>query len=281
MILNKKLQYIKLFIVPMLFLITLIYSIVTSIVASYSQNWYSFFGQVVLVLVWVFGNISFKKFLKNKVLAIILANVIFQLLLFAHIWIYLFCVMQASGFDFAGYLAFCFVVIGFVAIIIMLCDLVQCVTPINLFKNTIDLSADKISKLDKIFLAIIPVLLAWTLLFGTISISSDIMYLILNFVASIILIAVWIGVRKLLEKYLKDKKSALLISQIIFQVFMLIYVISSILLMVLVSPTSIMGSVYQYVSLIFISIIALMTFVLQNKILNTPKADLTNQSIEN
>lgn len=278
---NKKLQYTKLFIVPMLFLITLIYSIVTSIVASDSQNWYSFFGQVVLVLVWVFGNIGFKKFLKNKVLATILANVIFQLLLFAHIWIYLFCVMQATGFDFAGYLAFCFVAIGFVAVIILLCDLVQCVTPVNLFKNTIDLDADNTSKLNKIFLAIIPILLAWTLLFGTISISSDIMYLILNFVASIILIAVWIGITKLLEKYLKDKKSVLLISQIIFQVFMLIYVISSILLMVLVSPTSIMGCVYQYASLIFISIIALIVFVLQNKMLNTPKADLTNQTLEN
>ena len=66
MFMSKKLQNIHLIIIPILFLITLIYSIVTLCTKRDSQNWYSFVGQIVLVAVWIFANIVLKKVLKNN-----------------------------------------------------------------------------------------------------------------------------------------------------------------------------------------------------------------------
>lgn len=270
MFMSKKLQNIHLIIIPILFLITLIYSIVTLCTKRDSQNWYSFVGQIVLVAVWIFANIGLKKVLKNKAVAIILANVIFQLLLAAHIFIYIITeiIRQALYFEFAEYLFYCYIFISFVAMVIMIYDLIKSVTDINIFKNAINIESEKVKKLNKVFLAIIPTLIVWVLLYSLVMLSFDIMYILLNGLALILIIAIWISMNLFLTKHIKNKKLALIISQIIFQVFLWMCVICFIVLTSLVAEIDIVGCVYLYISFTIISISALVVLMMQLKIQN-------------
>lgn len=268
---EKKLQNIRLAIIPMLFLITFIYSIVTFFAKRDIQNWYSFLGQIVLAAVWIFANLGSKKVLKNKISAIVSANVIFQALLFAHIVIYIFYVsqMQTNDTEFAEYLVYGFIVIGFAAIIIMICDLVASVTDIDLFRNAIELDAEQVNKLNKIFLAAIPSLIAVILMHSIIIVSINMMYVTLNFLGSILLIAIWVGMNLALGKYLKNKRSALIISQIVFQAVILVFIVCYIVLSVMDSGIETIGYVYCFTVLCMISIAALLVSILQLKVKNS------------
>lgn len=267
---SKKSQIIRLTIIPMMFLITFIYSIIMLCIKSDSQNWYSFLGQLVLVAVWMFAGIGLKKLLRNKILAIVLANIIFQLLLFAHILIYLFSVMQATYFRFAEYLACGLIVIGFVAMLIMIYDLFGSVTHINLFRDMIDFEEDKVNKLNKILLTVVPILLSQLLWYGFIITSLDGVYITLNCLGIAILIGVWFGANLLLGKYLRNKKAALVISQIIFQAFLLMFAVCFGIVSITVLQIKVAGNIYQYMSLCIISISAIVILILQLKIKNIP-----------
>lgn len=273
---SKKLQNIHLAIIPMMFLITIIFSVVMFIVKKDSQNWYSLFGQCVLVAVYIFANLGFKRLLKNRTLAIVLANVIFQLLLFAHIVLYIFTeiLLQAINFEYVEYLCYGYVFISFVAIVIMLYDLVACVTQDNLFKNEINLETEKVNKLNKIFLATMPALIAWSLLYSLIMLSFDIMHIVFNGLALVLLIAIWIGMNTLVGKHLKNKRLALIISQIIVQVILWVFIICNIVLALLplsnAYTTAIISYSYQCISLFMISIFTLVAMFLQLKIQNIP-----------
>lgn len=250
----------------MLLLITFIYSIIMLCIKSDSQNWYSLLGQLALAAVWIFVGLGSKKLLRNEIIAIVLANVIFQLLLFAHILIYLFSVMQATDFRFAGYLACGLIVIGFVAMIIMIYDL--SVTHINLFRDMIDFEEDKVNKLNKILLAVIPILISQLLWYGFIMTSLDGIYITLNCLGIAILIGVWLGANLLLGKYLKNKKAAIVISQIIFQAFLLMFAVCFGIVSITVLQIKVVGNIYQYVSLGIISISAIVVLILQLKMQN-------------
>lgn len=260
-----KLKNIHLAIIPALFLITLVCSLVALCTKSDSQNRYGFLGQLVLVAVWIFANLGLKKILRIKVLAIVLANAIFQVLLFAHILIYLFSVMQATDYNLGEYLACGYIAIGLVATGIMIHDLVESVGHINLLKQEICLEPDEITKLNKIFVAAIPALCVWSLIYSFIMLAFDMMYIVFNGLGLLLLIGIWLGMNFALRKCVNNKKSLLIISHIVFQFFTWAFVVCCIVLTALGLNVSIAGGIYQCISLCVISLSALVVMRIQLK----------------